>query len=319
MVIRQMRNNFLLHKLLFFLLSTSLVWGDNVDLDVDAEMTPVAEKSGSDIHGFFELTFKNDYITPRGLLVTNTGLTIQVLSGLVLDVYKNPKGVINNVSVVIGTWNDVWTQQHNPKVGVWNEFDWFAGAIFTIANDWKFTTQFLEFLSPPGNFKAEQNIEFTLTYNDERWQGPIVFNPYVKLFWAVSGDSTVVVGKRGGTYYIEFGMVPVLDLSKYCVPLVLSAPTWFSVGPAAFWNGSHLALKHENSHFGLFSTGLKGSFPLKFIPSTLGKWNFDIGAQYYHLVNNNLLQAQIFTLGLSSIKSAHRDVGVAFAGLSFNY
>ena len=33
-----------------------------------------------DIHGFFDVTFANDYITPRGLLVTNTGLTTQVLS-----------------------------------------------------------------------------------------------------------------------------------------------------------------------------------------------------------------------------------------------
>jgi hypothetical protein len=47
--------------------------------------------SSLDIHGFFDLTFANDYITPRGLLVTNTGLTTQVLTGLVLDLYKNPQ------------------------------------------------------------------------------------------------------------------------------------------------------------------------------------------------------------------------------------
>ena len=45
----------------------------------------------SDIHGFFDVTFANDYITPRGLLVTNTGLTTQVLSGLVFDLYKDPR------------------------------------------------------------------------------------------------------------------------------------------------------------------------------------------------------------------------------------
>ena len=31
-----------------------------------------------DIHGFFDVTFANDYMTPRGLLVTNTGLTTQI-------------------------------------------------------------------------------------------------------------------------------------------------------------------------------------------------------------------------------------------------
>src|SRR6516162_9726666 len=34
-----------------------------------------------DIHGFFDVTFANDYITPRGLLVTNTGLTGHRLHG----------------------------------------------------------------------------------------------------------------------------------------------------------------------------------------------------------------------------------------------
>src|SRR5262249_32808384 len=33
-----------------------------------------------DIHGFFDVTFANDYMTPRGLLVTNTGLTTQIVS-----------------------------------------------------------------------------------------------------------------------------------------------------------------------------------------------------------------------------------------------
>ena len=55
-----------------------------------------------DIHGFFDVTFANDYITPRGLLVTNTGLTTQVLSGLVFDLYKDPNSFINNVNVYAG-------------------------------------------------------------------------------------------------------------------------------------------------------------------------------------------------------------------------
>src|SRR5215469_12856663 len=43
-----------------------------------------------DIHGFFDVTFANDYMTPRGLLVTNTGLTTQIVSGLTFSLYKNP-------------------------------------------------------------------------------------------------------------------------------------------------------------------------------------------------------------------------------------
>ena len=52
-----------------------------------------------DAHGL--ATFLNDDITPRGLLVTNTGLTSQTLAGLDLD--KEKKGYINDVSVTGGS------------------------------------------------------------------------------------------------------------------------------------------------------------------------------------------------------------------------
>src|SRR4029078_10200575 len=58
-----------------------------------------------DIPRFFHVTFANDYITPRGLLVTNSGLTTQLLSGLVFDLYKNPNGFVNNLYVYAGVWH----------------------------------------------------------------------------------------------------------------------------------------------------------------------------------------------------------------------
>ena len=59
--------------------------------------------------------FLNDYITPRGLLVNNTGSTTQILAGLVLDVYKDKAGFINDISFVGGVWNDLWSDQHDPR------------------------------------------------------------------------------------------------------------------------------------------------------------------------------------------------------------
>ena len=47
---------------------------------------------------------------------------------------------------------------------------------------------------------TERNVEFSLAYDDSHWGYPIVINPYVKLFYAASGPSTVVLGKRGDTY-----------------------------------------------------------------------------------------------------------------------
>src|ERR1700729_794386 len=104
----------------------------------------------SNIHGFFDMTFGNDYSTPRGLLVTNTGLAPQALAGLSFDLYKNANSTLNLVSIYGGIWNDLWTEQHDPKVGSWNEFDWFVGAKVAFLRDWSASVEYVEFLSPPG-------------------------------------------------------------------------------------------------------------------------------------------------------------------------
>src|ERR1700730_1156256 len=75
------------------------------DLKLKAPPPPPVEQL--DIHGFADVTFLNDYITPRGLLVNNTGLTTQILTGLVLDVYKDPNGFINKVSFTVGRRNQL--------------------------------------------------------------------------------------------------------------------------------------------------------------------------------------------------------------------
>ena len=178
-----------------------------------------------DVHGFVDVTFKNTNVTPRGLMVRETsGLTTQVANGLALDVYKDTSGFISGVSFYAGTWNDLWSEQHDPVVKSWAEFDWWVGMSVKFAQHWKFTVEYIAFLSPTTvttSFPAtEHNIEFGLFYDDSHWGLPIVFNPYVKLFYAVSGPSTVVLGKRGDTYDIEIGMVPTVSFAKNGLPVV---------------------------------------------------------------------------------------------------
>src|SRR2546423_394634 len=102
--------------------------------DMPVKAPPPAPAAEFDVHGFIDVSFKNDYITPRGLLVTNTGLTTQVLAGMAWDAYKDKAGFINLVSFYGGVWNDIWSDQvvapavgQNNKIGNWNEFDWFFG------------------------------------------------------------------------------------------------------------------------------------------------------------------------------------------------
>jgi hypothetical protein len=292
------------------------------DMPVKAPPPPPAALV-SDVHGFFDISFKNAYITPRGLLVTNTGLTTQVLAGLALDVYKSNSGIINNVSVYGGVWNDMWSKQGHPTVGSWNEFDWFVGFNVKFARDWKFGVEYIEFMSPPGNFNIERNIEFTLAYDDSGWNPFIPLNPYVKLFYAVSGPSTVVVGKPGDTYDVEIGIVPTLALKKYTGwNLTLTAPTWITVGPASYWNvGGNVCgvALCSTDNAGVFSTGLTGKLMMDWIPARLGNWYLKGGFQYYYIINDNLLLAQTIVGTATTFATAHHDVWVGFGGVGFSF
>lgn len=280
------------------------------------ELEIAKEPSQSNVHGFFDIAFKNAYMTPRGLLNTNNGLTTQVIAGLGVDVYKNNDTFINKATLYGFIWNDLWSKQHNHHVGSWNECDWGAGMKCTLLQDWTFGAQYLEFLSPPHNFKAEKNIEFLLAYDDTNWGLPVVFNPYAKCFWAVSGDSTVVVGKRGGTYDVELGLIPTLDYRKTDFPVLVTIPTWVTVGPHKFWNGGVDGLKHKKTNAGVFSTGLQLEFPVSVIPASYGSWYVRTGLQYYHIINDNLIHAQRFTL---NGRSTHRNVYVASVGIGFTF
>jgi hypothetical protein len=280
-----------------------------------------------DMHAFFDVSFKNAYITPRGLLVTNTGLTTQILAGLAGDVYKSKTGFINSVTVYGYVWNDLWSEQKptNKTVGSWNEFDWAVGMTVKFAQNWKFGVEYVEFLSPPGNFSIERNIEFSLAYDDSSWWGggPFTLNPYVKLFYAVSsGSSTVVTGKAGGTYDVELGIVPTLDMKRYLgIPLTLSAPTWVTVGPSDYWNvgGNHCGIALcSTDNVGVFSTGLAAKLALDWVPARYGKWYAKAGFQYYNFLNDNLQLAQTATLGVPFAQT-HKDYVVGFGGLGFSF
>ncbi len=270
-----------------------------------------ADSEPSAIHAFVDLSFKNAYITPRGLLVTNKGLTTQLLTGLAFDFYDSSTGMINNVSGSAGFWNDFATNQNAAKVGSWNEFDWFVGGNVTFFKDWTAGATFLDFLSPPGAFKAEKNIEFSLGFNDSPYLKPISFHPYAKLFYAIAGDSTVVLGKKGGTYDVELGMVPTIDVSPMGIPVTLTFPTWITVGPASYWGGK--------SNFGVVSTGISAKTPLSFISPRYGSWYVDAGLQYYNLINGKLVAAQIADGVAVSNTKGNNNVLVGSVGIGFGF
>jgi hypothetical protein len=258
------------------------------------------------LHGFADISVKNDYITPRGLHVTSKGTTIQALQGLVLDFARSKNDLITDVSVVGGTWMDWNPGFRPPNSQGFNEIDWFVGANVTIGQDWKAGIQYVEFISPQNAFRTEKNVELSLGFVDANYLKTVTFSPYVKLFYGAEGDSTVVTGRRGGTFDVEIGATPTINLSPYGVPLTLSAPTWVTVGPESFWGAG-------GGNVGVFSTGVKATYPLP-LPPTAGHWSVYGNYQYYNLINDQLVVANNILNG-----ETDRSVNVFALGLSLGF
>lgn len=252
---------------------------------------------GSAIHGFMGMQLKTDYITPRGLWVHDDGAALQIVNGLVFVTGESS-------SLVIGTWNDinVWNQ-HDPYVEAWNEFDWFVGYNYN-AGPWAFGLQYVEFISPPNNFETEKNAELSVTYDDSAPGGSFAFKPYLKFFYAIAGDSTVVLGDTGDTFDVEIGVTPTWSVGS----ATITFPTWVTVGPESYWGG-------DNGNFGVFSTGVAVKYPLG-IPQQFGKWYVEAGVQYYDFINDSLVDAQKLTLGVDE-GDEHAVLGMIGIGFSF--
>ncbi len=268
--------------------------------------TAALADSGGDqwaLHGFGDTSVKNDYITPRGLVVTTDGVTVQSLNGLVL---VSPYGF----AIDAGTWVDINPGYNkNDNITSLNEFDYFVGISGNIAKGLKAGIEYSEFISgqPSVAFQNEHNLEFSLKYSDKGWSG-FTLNPYAKLFYAFSSkSSTVVTGKAGGTFDVELGAVPTYSFGV----VTASAPTWVTVGPKDYWAGPGFK---KDGNLGTFQTGLKLSTP---VPLAKGAGLTVYGqVQYYHAINDNLVIAETL---LNPDHPFKRDRVVFGVGLGYGF
>lgn len=281
---------------------TTLTAGNSNPLMLDAK------PESPNIHGFASISFGTSYITPRGLVVENAGVVIQPVAGLVIPI--GDVGFLKNFTLIGGVWNSINSNQDDPNVGSWNEMDFFFAMSSDIAPQFNATLTYGSWNFPQSTtFKpeTEHNIDLKITYAD-KWFGPdFAINPYVDLFWAVAGSSTVVQGKQGDTGYVELGIVPTFKVKMIQgMPMTVTMPTYFSVGPSEYWGG-------ENN-FGVLSTALNVSIPLTFIPGRYGNWHIDLGAQYYNLLNGTLLDSGTLLSGNTERNIVRGYVGI---GMSF--
>jgi hypothetical protein len=298
------------------------------DLPVKAAPVPKATPWVLDVHGYADLTFASTRVTNGGLYLYNRSFVYQIDTGLSLDIYKNANGFINSFSVFGGVWNEFWADP-TPGARAWQEMDMWAGFSVGFAQYWTFTAQHVQFHFPSA-IPTAYNYDFKLAFNDAFLGLPVVFNPYIDVFYNAAGGSTVVLGKTSGGTRVSIGMVPTVAWQKYIgIPLTVSMPTWVTVGDKNFWNrqdgttslcGSTSTSPCATSNVGYYSTGLQAKLAIldTIIPKRLGSWYLKAGVQYYHLQNDALLAAQATTVGLT-FPNAKRDIVVGSGGLGFSF
>ncbi len=123
-----------------------------------------------------------------------------------------------------------------PTAGPWFELDYFAKVNVQVANRVNLCLTYIAFDSPGAQFATDNNIEFTCSYDDTGYlaQGFGV-HPYARLFYNLSGGSTTLLGRNGGTYDVELGAVPTYVLKGMPnYPVTLTLPTYVTVGPQNF-------------------------------------------------------------------------------------
>lgn len=262
------------------------------------------------IHGFIDVPFKTAYVTPRGLVVENQGLVIQPVGGIIIPL--GDLGDVKNFTFITGVWNSINTNQNDTNVGPWNEMDYFASFSGAVG-DFSMTLTYGAWSFPQSTVNkpsTEHNLDLKISFADKGlWGGDFAINPYVDIWWAISGSSTVVLGREGGTGYLEFGIVPSYVLKTSKAPITFTFPVYFSVGPEDYWD-----VNEDHGNFGVVSGSINASMPLWMIPTRYGNWNATLGFTYMHLLNGALLDAGTILSG-----NDDRNVFVGSIGIGMNF
>ena len=260
---------------------------------------------GSAIHGSLDESLSTTYITPRGLLESNTNVTSFTTATLSTSLFSSKDDFAKDVSIHAGVLFNLYSHSSLFNTGNFRELDWWTGTTLTLQDNVTLGIEFSQFVSPIGLYATDNNLEFSAISPALNISKAITITPYGKLFWNVSGASVTVTGQEG-QFDVELGAKMAVDLNSYNIPVVLTVPTWFTVGPSSFWGGG--------GNFGVITTGLTATTPLSFIPSRYGSWYADISGQYYHILNNQLLVAQR-EIGVDQ----QRNIVAATAGIGFTF
>jgi hypothetical protein len=257
------------------------------------------EPEPSRLHVLLQLEATSQYITPRGLDVIDRGVSFQPLTVIIFDLYSNKQGWLNDISVWGSYWDDVGTVKGGAVAGYWNEIDFAGGMEFKYLNGFDLNISYSSFHSETSSYSTNGHFEVTLAYHDS-FMGPFSINPNVWYFLETHKNATVqfdyTTAKTG--FYFAPGIDPTLNLNPF--PLKIETPTYVTLVDKVFYQKTDGT--PGGSGAGVFSTGIKFSAPLTFIPKPYGSWTVYTGYQYYRVINKGALDGNEALTGSTTPK-----------------
>ncbi|MGE3536909.1 MAG: hypothetical protein AB7N91_05645 [Candidatus Tectimicrobiota bacterium] len=271
---------------------TTLIWLTTSMFMLLLMLTPrlgaTQDKEPPFITGLLDLPFSNYYLTPRGVIVENAGVTFQPLLILNANMYQGD-GPLTNITLTTGVWNSIHSKTRptaNPTTTPnWNELDFIAALNVTMFKAWTFNFNYEYWLSPIDAFPATSLIQLKLSYADSflkgllpNLPGELTINPYIN-FLVELHNKTAAAATIDESFYFELGFTPKYVFAGY--PLSIELPTYF------LFPGDHFY--STNSTLGVFGTGVKVTAPLTFIRERYGKWSVHADLVYKYLANDGVV------------------------------
>jgi len=257
----------------------------------------------SRVNALLNFEFSDKYLTPRGMIVHDDGLTVQPLVLGFFNVYKG-ESFLNDFTLVGGVWNDFCTDgvSKNAPFGSrpkthWVEIDPIAGISTKFAKNFQLDVTYTVFEMHILNIPTSQHLETKLSFDDTPYLKNFALHPYFLYWQELDGKATaaqvpyaVFLGQSGpdSSYYFEFGIAPSYTCQK--IGLSVSAPCRVLLPNKDFYGEYY----DDASTVGLYEVGLKASLPLKCFPKGYGNWGVHAGFRYMGFVDENLQGMQEF-------------------------
>jgi hypothetical protein len=290
---------------------------------------PLTAPPPSRINELVNLDFLSEYVTPRGMIVDENGLTFQPLLLTLVNVYKGDT-FVSDFSLHGGAWADIdsaGVSVHapygtRPKTD-FVEVDPIFGFSVDFAKHFTLDLTYTAFAMQVLDIGTSQHLNSRLGFDDSPYLGAFALHPYV-LFWqelakkstdadvpeAVFGPSPHS-GKHaqpGSSFYFDLGVDPSYTFKDALGGLKIEAPCRVMFPDDRFY-GDYYA---SSSAVGLFELGLKATVPMKFMPDGYGHWNFHVGVNFLYFVDDNLVNLNEFNVPQKPV----RDTLQGFAGVT---